>query len=163
MAWTRHFLLLPAAGIAACAGATAGAGRASCPLGAEDSVYLARGSVYRECAVDKRAQMLDRTARVDFQPIMPLPGGQACYTAEVQFVVDPRGVPEADTITVIRTNSPAFAQTVVAAVPRWRYSPAQLHGVAVRQIMIETVKIRSALVTVRAGETPRPPVRGAVC
>ena len=148
--------------IAACAGTSSRSNR-PCPLAPGDTLYLGRGPVYRACAVDRQARSIDHSARPDFQPSTPPPGGQACYRAELEFVVDSTGVPEAETARVVRTNNPTYAQSVMRVLPRWRYEPARLKGVPVRQIVEETAGLGAVLVAVRAGDTPRPPLRPPNC
>lgn len=122
-----------------------------------DTVYLKGAVVYRECAVDHRAVVLDRSARPDFTPSTPPVGGRACYTAEVEFVVDTAGIPETATATILHTNHPEYAQAAVAVLARWRYRPATLHEVPVRQIVREKESLGVAVVVVPAGQIPRPP------
>ena len=140
----------------ACAGATTRAREASCILAPADSMYLARGPVYRDCAVDRRARLLTTNGRPQFQPPTPPLAGTACYSAQIEVVVDSAGVPELETVRVVRANDPAFADAVLASLPRWRYQPALKSGVAVRQVVRETQTIAVEVVLVRAGETPRP-------
>jgi hypothetical protein len=118
--------------------------------------YLARGPVYRDCAVDRRARLLTTNGRPQFQPPTPPLAGTACYSAQIEVVVDSAGVPELETVRVVRANDPAFADAVLASLPRWRYQPALKSGVAVRQVVRETQTIAVEVVLVRAGETPRP-------
>ena len=81
----------------------------------------------------------------------------ACYSAAIEFVVDEAGTPEMDDARVLRTNSPSFAQAVVAAVAQWHYKPAFRDGVPVRQIVSEKMTMSTRVVVVRAGDLPRPP------
>ena len=153
------------AAAAACATASTGATahQQGCTLAPGDSVYLRRGPVFRECAVEQPAVATDRSAHPDLNISSPPPGGQACYVAEMEFVVDELGTPETETATVVRTNNQEFADASLAVLSRWRYRPATLHGYPVRQIVRETQKMSVVLVRVPAGQTPRPPVRGPVC
>ena len=149
--------------IAACASATRTNRAAACTLTASDSVYLKRGPVYRDCGVEHRAQLVDRSARPDFRPDVSLAFRDACYSAEIQFVVDETGTPEVEDARVVHSNNPAFATAAMEAVARWRYKPALLDGVAVRQITTEKLGMAAVVVTVPAGQMPRPPVRAPVC
>jgi hypothetical protein len=163
MTWTRLYLPLMVAAVAACASGSSGTGRASCTMATRDSIYLRRGVVYRDCAVETRAVATDKSAHPDFRPSSSPPGGSACYSAEIEFVVDTAGVPEVETATVLRTNEPAYATAAVEALARWRYRPATIHGFAVRQIVQEKQSMAIAVVRVPAGQTPHPPVRARVC
>ena len=152
---TRSLFILSIA-TAACASASGGSRKGACALVSGDSIYLKRGTVYRDCAVDQRASLVDRSAHPDFRPTSLPPGGRACYSAEVEFVVDTTGVPEAEPVTVLRSTNREFAQAVVAVVPRWRYQPATIQGVPVRQIVREREAIAQEVVAVPAGQMPRP-------
>lgn len=149
--------------IGACSSATKTSRAAACTLTAGDSVFLARGAVYRDCAVDQRVQPLDRSASPDFRPDVSLAFRDACYTAEIQFVVDESGTPEAEDAKVLHTNSPSYASAAIQALSRWRYRPALLNGVAVRQITTEKFGMTAVVVAASAGQTPRPPVRRPLC
>lgn len=160
-----HLLIALAVIGGACTTASSGISthQQGCALEPGDTLYLRDGPVYRECAVEQRATAVDRSAHPEFNRSSPPPGGQACYTAEVEFVVDEQGAPEVETATVLRTNNREYAQAVVTAIARWRYSPALLHGSPVRQIVREQQKMTVAVVAVRAGDVPRPPARAPVC
>lgn len=157
----RSLLVFSAISMAACAGRSGSSRAEACALTESDSTYLALGRVYRDCAVDHRAQVVDRSAHADFQPRPQ--GLSSCYTAEIEFVVSASGVPEIEEAKVLRTNDPSFAQAALAAMARWRYKPADIDGLPVRQIVREKMKIGVVLVAVPAGQTPRPPTRGPVC
>lgn len=150
--------------VGACATASSGgtAAQQGCALIPSDTVYLKAGPVYRECAVEQRAAVMDRSAYPDFNLSSPPPGGQACYTAEIEFVVDERGIPEMETATVLRTNDRDYAQAAVRAVARWRYRPALLHRSPVRQIVKVKENVAVAVVAVPAGEPLRAP-RAPLC
>lgn len=107
-----------------------GGRKSSCPLQAQDSVYLAAGPVYRDCAVDRKAEP---TAHP--RPAFTPNPAQSCYSAEVEFVVDATGVPEPGTAHVVRSNSRDFAEALTAVVPQLRFQPAMRDGIAVRQIV----------------------------
>src|SRR5262245_17158802 len=80
-------LAIAAAIVAACASAPRVANRgASCPLMLSDSAFLARGPVYRECAVDIAAKRIPSRSHLDFTPSVG-----KCYSVEMEFVVDSLG------------------------------------------------------------------------
>ena len=152
-----------AVAIGACSSATTSSRAAACTLTAGDSVFLKGGAVYRDCAVSQRVQVLDRSARPDFRPDVSLQFRDACYSAEIQFVVDETGTPEVEDAKVLHSNNPAFASASIQALSRWRYRPALLNGIPVRQITTEKFGVAAVVVTVPAGQTPRPPVRAPHC
>jgi len=143
-------------GACASAGGPAGAGgrRSSCPLRAQDSVYLAAGPVYRDCAVDRKAEV-ETNLHPDFRPFP----GQSCYDAEVEFVVGPTGAPEVPTARLVRSNSREYGDAVSALVPRLKFRPAMRDGVAVRQIVEFKQVMQAVVVAVPMGSAPpsRPP------
>ena len=142
---------------AACASTSTTGHRDHCALAAGDSVYLQAGPVYRDCAVERRAVLTNRSQHADYRPSSPLaPGTKACYVAEVEFVVDTTGRPEEDTPRVVRTNNPDFAVAAVSAMKRWRYTPATIQGVPVRQIVREKEEMVEEVVVVPMGGVPRP-------
>ena len=87
----------------------------------------------------------------------------ACYIAQIEFVVDETGTPDVENAKVLHTNNPEYASAALQALSRWRYRPALRNGVAVRQITTEKFGMRAVVVTAPAGQVPRPPVRGPVC
>ena len=72
-------------------------------------------------------------------------------------MVDSSGRPEAETAKVLHTTDPEFAAAAVAAMAHWRYRPATIQGVPVRQIVREKESIAEVIVVVPAGQLPRPP------
>jgi hypothetical protein len=132
---------------------TAGLRGASCPLTQQDSAFLGRGPVYRDCAVDKKARLVQQTARVDYRPTRP---GNGCYSADVELVVDTLGKPEISTVRVIRANDRGFADAMVASVPGWQFEPATIAGQRVRQIVNEHQAMGTVVVAVPAGSAPPP-------
>ena len=146
----------------ACAGNPGPSSGERCALAAADTVYLAAGPVYRDCAVDVRARIIgQRASPTDYRPTATPSRGDRCIAAEVQFVVDPQGVPEAGTARVVRADDPALGEALLRVLPQWRYSPAQKDGTAVRQIVRERSAIAIGFTVVRvsgAGSvTPPPP------
>lgn len=141
---------------AACASAATTGGADRCALAPADSIYLQGGPVYRDCAVEHRAVLTNRSPHAQFQHSPPPPGGKACYVAEVQFVVDTAGRPEENTAKVLRTNNTDYATAAVSAMSQWRYSPATIHGAPVRQIVREKEEMAEEVIAVPMGGTPRP-------
>jgi hypothetical protein len=139
-----------AAVVAACASGGGAKRSESCGLRTSDSTFLARGPVYRDCAVDRRATATS-TRNPDFRP----PSYRTtCYYANVEFVVDPTGHVEEGTPRVVSTNETSLGQALLDVVPSWRYEPAQLNGVPVRQIVTEHRAIGVGTVVVPKGSGP---------
>lgn len=151
--------LLATIGVVACAGASQATPASSCGLRSADSVFVSRGTVYRACAVEREAQAIARP-HPDFNPGS---SGQSCYSAEIEFVVDSTGTPELGEARVLHANNPDFADAALRALATWRYRPALLHGVPVRQLTSEKFSVASVIMAVPAGSTARAPDRGPKC
>lgn len=158
MRWASWALVTITFGLVACASAGGGAAghKSACGLRASDSAFAATGPVFRDCAVDTKAQALSSSSGIDFQPRR---GGPTCYSAEVEFVVNATGYPESNTAHVVRANDQGFADAVLAAVRTWRYQPAMKDGKPVRQIVDERRMAQTAVVAAPAGApvASRPP------
>lgn len=140
---------------AACASAVStpsAAPRAACPLGSADSVVVSGGAVYRDCAVDRKAQLRTTRVKMDFT----FPSHPRCYSAEVEFVVDTAGLVEMQTVRVVTTNDTPFARALIAILPKYRYDPARIAGRPVRQMVTEQRKDYTEMVRVVVGTTPTP-------
>lgn len=131
-----------------CSSAPRNAGATRCQLTASDSVYLADGPVYRDCAVDRKAKISGRR-NVDFTSAHVPTLGRRCYTVEVEFVVWPAGVPEAETARIVSSNDKVLERAVLASFPSWRYQPARREGMPVRQIVKERLALMAVAVAVR--------------
>jgi hypothetical protein len=167
--YSAGVLLIAAMTVGCASGSGSGSGstrtRTGCALTPADSTLLASGPVYLGCMVDDSARVLNESSvRFDFRPTsMPRPGAEQCYSAEVEFVVDPRGMLEPGTQKLIRATDPVFGDVVVAAVPSLRYQPARKDNVAVRQI-VRFKRIAAMVVTVSTGGAPpTPPVGSPRC
>lgn len=159
----RQLLVLSVSVATAACASTPARTSSPCALASGDSIYLDNGAVYRQCGVERRAEPIDRSFHPNFRSDELPPGGQACYSAVIQFVVDETGLPEGGTAKVLRTNNPGFGDAALEAVKHWRYKPAYLHGAPVRQIVEENVGMAIVATVVRAGEMPRPPDRVPRC
>jgi len=157
----RHQLtLIVAVGVVACAGASQTSGTRPCALSSADSVFLRGGPVYPACAVDRRAEVVT-SRQPDFRPDLTF--NQACYSAEFEFVVDASGIPEVDEVRQLHANDPNYATAALTALADWRYKPASLNGVPVRQVTTQRFGLAAVRVAVPAGGTPRPPDRVPKC
>ena len=133
--------------VAACAPSLA-TRQARCPLEPRDSVLLNDGPVYRDCAVEHKAKLVASTAGLNYQPTKP------CSAVELELVVDALGMPEQQTVHVIRTNDDVFAGAVIASIRNWRFEPATIDKQPVRQIVRTSRSISAYTITVPAGQSP---------
>jgi len=140
--------------------------REPCALRADDAVFAATGNVFRDCAVDRTARLSTKSIRPDWNPT---PGRYDCVSVDMEFVVDTTGKPETATARAIRTNDGAFADAYLASLKQWKYEPAQLRGVKVRQIVAEHRAAQTGkvvFVAVVPGQPPPtrpPPSSGPTC
>jgi len=131
---------------------------AECLLEPGDTVYLADGPVFRECAVDEPARLLTPNARVDYRPDNPaLVRNSFCYIAELDFVVGRDGRPERRTARVTKANDPGWGRAVLESLALWRYEPAVLSGSRVRQIVHARRVTSIVLGPVNGGRRPTSP------
>ena len=142
---------------AACGGSAATGERRSCGLRSSDSVFARSGPVYRDCAVDRKAELRTRDVTPNFRPPVAREG---CYSATIEFVVDTAGRVELSTARITRSNDPAFASSLLATLPLYRYEPARLGGVPVRQIATTQQAIVTRRVVAVAGSLPPPAPSG---
>jgi hypothetical protein len=97
---------------------------------------IAGPPVYRDCDVDKPAQVRSEGA-IDFAP----PAGTArsgdwwCEKAEVTMLVDSTGKPELASVRVTATTTPEFAAALIGSLASTRFRPAELEGRKVRQLV----------------------------
>jgi hypothetical protein len=146
------FLGIVGALAVACASAGSRSGsKSSCRLSQQDSTYLARGPVYRDCAVDKKAALVTTNVHPQFQPTGAERG---CLAADVEFVVDTLGVPELGTSRLVRATTSSFGEAVVGMVPSLRYEPARVADHRVRQIVSMHQAAILSRVVVPAGSGP---------
>ena len=150
------FSALMASMAVACASAGGARGN-SCELLRTDSMYVAGEPLFRDCAVDERAELINSRVSPYFSPA----GDRSCYSAVIRFVVDSSGTPEQATARVVRTNSSEFADAMLQIIREWRYRPARKNGVPVRQIVQENRAV--FLVAAPAGSLPSPPTRPSGC
>jgi hypothetical protein len=116
--------------------------------------------LYRDCAVEKKAQKLTMGINPDYRPTT----GATCFSAELEYVVEADGTPDATTAKVVRTNTPAFAEAALAILPRLRFDPAKRDGVAVAQIVSEKFETQfGRVVSVNGSRPSSPPRPGPGC
>jgi hypothetical protein len=141
--------------------ASGGGRRSACALTREDSALIRGVPLYRACMVDDTARVLNlASVNVDFTPTGGT--GTQCFSADIEFVVSGRGIPEEGTAREIRATTSTFASAVIASVPQMRYQAARKDGVAVRQIvrLKRTLAAMNRVVVVSSsGGAPPTPTR----
>lgn len=130
----------------------------SCIVSSSEAVYMGEAPVYRDCGVDRKAR-LSKNVPVDFRPAITArtpTQSDMCLVAEVEFIVDPEGVPERESIGLVRATDSAFGSAVLGTVSRWRYAPAIKDGIAVRQLVRErrSMPVRAAARASSPGSRP---------
>jgi len=133
--------------LAGCA-STGNRGAEKCGLRPEDSTFVSKVPVYRDCAVDVKAKVLNQQdERPNYRP--PVSRQSTCYSATLVFVVDTLGRPESNNVQVIQRTNEEMGAALADIVHRLRYTPAILNGAPVRQIVqlkesVGTMTIRSS-------------------
>ena len=127
-----------------------------CSGGKLDSLWLAAGPVYRDCEVDRKAELRGNAPRLNYTP--PLDGPR-CRQVELEFVVDTLGQPELSTLRTRSANAPSFEDAVREVVPSLHYLPARLADRPVRQLVVYKEGIVSVIVVSPSGMPPRAPPR----
>ena len=115
------------------------------------------GPVFRDCQVQTKAALLTKDIRPDFRPSTTNTKSGNCYSAELEYVVNEQGAVETKTVRVVKTTDQALADAIISILPQWKFEPAKLNGVAVRQIVSDTYSIQSQVVIVPAGTRPSSP------
>ena len=94
------------------------------------------GPVYRDCDVDRPAQLRGSPPLPVWTPRgADLVDGR-CLKAEFQFVVDTLGAPDLSTLQAITASHAGYAEAVRATLAGLRHEPARLEGRPVRQIVV---------------------------
>ena len=157
-------LLCLGAALTACASsanraetAAGDASAAGCALRPQDSTFALLGPVFRDCQVQTKAALLTKDIRPDFRPSTTNTKSGNCYSAELEYVVNEQGAVETKTVRVVKTTDQALADAIISILPQWKFEPAKLNGVAVRQIVSDTYSIQSQVVIVPAGTRPSSP------
>lgn len=103
--------------------------------------------IYLPCQVDREAREARSKAVLNWEPAPGEVQPNSCFRVEIRFVVDATGVPEPGTVSLTSTNNGGFGAAFVALVPDLRYTPAQLNGRPVRQVVTfkESVGVRTVI------------------
>ena len=159
----RITLLLTAL-LAACSSATAGgtAGATAqesgkCAAAPGDTLYTQSRPAYRDCAVTTKVSRLASQLHPDWTP--PRDTREACFSVEMEYVVDENGYVEMPTAHIVRSNTKELADAFMALLPQYRFRPATLNGTPVRQIVVDKNTVETARVAVPANSPmpSRPP------
>jgi TonB family protein len=115
------------------AAANAGDVAAQQQLAAPAPAVAPRGAAYFEFQVEKPASPLPSSAQPTYPPALR----SANLAGEVlaQFVVDTSGFVELDTFKVLKSTHALFTEAVRQALSQFRYSPAEVGGRKVRQLV----------------------------
>ena len=89
--------------------------------------------VYTVFQVDNAAQISAGSAVPQYPP--DLLAKRIRGKVIVRFIVDSSGVADIQSIEVLDSSAPQFEESVRAALPRMRFSPARLNGKRVRQLV----------------------------
>ena len=103
------------------------------PIGATPETGSPLGGVVEE-------RLVDRSPRLIGNPVPPVFPSALRYTGRggrvlVEFVVDTTGRAEMDGFKVVQAADPLFAESVRAALPRYRFSPGEAGGRKVRTLV----------------------------
>ena len=146
----RPALCLAAMAVALAPPAFAQSRRCSIPV--VDSVYLLAGPVYRDCDVTRNAQV-----RHEERVITAGLPRRECMRAELEFVVDTTGRPEMATARIVFTDTEEFADELMRVLRFWRFHPAEVDGIPVRQLLRERRSVvMTTTVVSSTGATPGP-------
>lgn len=91
-------------------------------------------AVFRDCDVDKPAK-LRTPPRPQFD--FGRSTSEQCAAATFEMLIDSTGVVDTTSVLVSDANNPAFVAAVLKTLPRWRYTPAELGGRKVSQVVSE--------------------------
>jgi hypothetical protein len=128
--------------------------RGRCSGDPPDPAWMAAGPVYRDCEVDRKAELRGSEPRLPYTPPATGSSSGRCYSAELEFVVDTAGVPVLSTVRERASNDRGMEEAMRAILPVRRYQPARLDGQPVRQLVV----YRSAVSLVRVVSASGRPV-----
>ena len=108
---------------------------------------------YFEYQVDRPAASLPGNARPPYPDALRSAGEDGEVLA--QFVVDADGRADSKTFRVLRSTHVLFASAVKATLPSWRFSPAEVDGRRVRQLVQMSFEFPVADAAIAATPTER--------
>ncbi|HEU4994889.1 MAG TPA: energy transducer TonB [Gemmatimonadaceae bacterium] len=132
------------------------AASSACPPAPEELAQF--GTVYRACAVDRKAAPPSTSQMMNYEPT------QACGRVELDVVVDTAGQPIPESAKVVRSNDPGLLQAVLASLGSMHYIPARKDGQPVQQLVrIGQGYVVTVTPAALAGARRRPPRSGPPC
>jgi hypothetical protein len=131
--------------------------RGRCSGDPPDPAWMAAGPVYRDCEVDRKAELRGSEPRLPYTPPVTGSSSGRCYSAELEFVVDTAGVPELSTVRARPANDRDVEEAMRAVLPMRRYQPALLQERPVRQIVVYRVALGVIRVVSASGRPVMPP------
>lgn len=126
-----------------------------CALRPRDSTYAAGQPVYRDCAVDRQARLMNPDIRPDWTP--PPSTNNSCFSVEMEFVVDENGNVERQTAKVLQTSDKRYADSWMRSLGEWKFEPAVRNGYEVRQIVTTKRGVASVVRVTGPAGVGRPP------
>lgn len=94
------------------------------------------GRVFVNSEVAKTAERDPASAAPDYPPYLEQEGIEGSVT--VEFIVDTVGRPDSVSFRVVESTHPAFAESVRAALPGMLFTPAEVDGHRVRELVRQT-------------------------
>jgi periplasmic protein TonB len=91
------------------------------------------GQTYFEFQVEKPAEMLQDSPKPKYPSVLESSG--IAGEVQAQFVVNSSGKADMDSFKVLKSTNELFTQAVKNVLPRMRFSPAQIGGKPVNQLV----------------------------
>lgn len=110
-----------------------------------DTTNTLGDNVYSSFEVDNAVQISYGSAVPQYPPDLLARHVQG--TVVVRFVVDTTGSADIESIQILDSSDPQFAESVREALPHMRFSPARLNGHRVRQLVEQPFRFNVALPT----------------
>ncbi len=114
-------------------------------LSAPDSASAYGDDVYTSFQVDNAAQISAGSAVPRYPP--ELLARRVQGKVVVRFVVDTTGMADVASVEILDSSAPQFEESVRAALPHMRFSPARLNGRRVRQLVEQPFRFNVTLQT----------------
>lgn len=130
-------ILLPLITERATATSVSGQGKQPFIVGKIDSTVVlvprGRDTTYFEFQVEKPVRQVPNGVAAQYPD--SLKAAKADGEVLAAFVVDTTGAADLSTLKILRSTHPMFTAAVRNALPRMQYTPAELHGQKVRQLV----------------------------